>query len=204
MKKKALIIVAVIFIIAVIVAVILIFSGESKENNEKPKKDSFETESVGETGDEENDEEEETTENVEAETEDYSDIVTDVEAVFKAALDYVVYDDELSAEQRFRNAILENTEITVNSANEEMANVSVKYPNAADVLTKASLKLPENATEKDVEDMYVSISRAIEEKGVEIIEETIDVELFEKDGIWNVKWTDELYDAVTGGLYSVE
>lgn len=204
MKKKALIIMAVILIIAVIVAVILIFNGENKENNEKPKKDNLETESIVETKDEEINSEEETTENVEAETEDYSDIVLDVEAVFKAALDYIVYDDELSTEQRVRNAILENTEIIVNSANEERANVSVKYPNAADVLTKASLKLPENATEKDIEDMYVSIAEAIEDKGVEMIEATIDVELFEKDGIWNVKWTDELYDAVTGGLYSVE
>ena len=109
MKKKALIIMAVILIIAVIVAVILIFNGENKENNEKTKKDNLETESIVETKDEEINSEEETTENVEAETEDYSDIVLDVEAVFKAALDYIVYDDELSAEQRVRNAILENT-----------------------------------------------------------------------------------------------
>lgn len=204
MKKKALIIVAVILIIAVIVAIILIFSNANKENKEKSDKDTFETESIDGTKDEEGNIENETTENVEAETEDYSDIVSDVEAVFKASLDYIVSDDELSAEQKVRNAILENTKITVNSANEESANISVEYPNVADLLIKASAKLPENATDTDVENMYTSIAEAIEDKGVDIIEKTIDVVLIEKDGIWNVQWTDELYDAVTGGLYSIE
>lgn len=204
MKKKALISLAVILLIAVIVAVVLIFSSGHKGNKEKTDKDSFETESVDETKDEENIAEDETKKNEEAETEDYTDIVSDVEAAFKAALDYIVPDDELSAEQKVRNAILENTEITVNSANEETANVSVKYPNAADLLTKASSALPENPSDSDVENMYINIAEAIEDKSVDMIEDSIDVELLEKDGIWNIKWTTELYDAVTGGLYSIE
>ena len=102
------------------------------------------------------------------------------------------------------NAILNKTEIIVNSANETICNVSVKYPDAAKLLTEAEENLSEEATEKEIDEMMKNLAEAIENNDVEMIEKTLETQLIEKDGIWNIQWTNELYDAVTGGLYSIE
>lgn len=204
MKKRNIIIVAAIVLIAVIISVVIICNGRGEEKQEKPEKQT--SESVDETKKEEVKVEDETTNNNEYEndTEDYSDIVTDVEAAFKAALDYIVLGEDIKAQEKVSNAILKNTEIIVDYANETICKVTVKYPDAASLLRKAEEGLKQDATEEDINDMMEEIAKAIEDKKAEMIDKTIETKVFEKDGIWNIEWTSELYDAVTGGLYSIE
>ncbi len=204
MKKRNIIIVAAIVLIAVIISVVIICNGRGEEKQEKPEKQT--SESVDETKKEEVKVEDETTNNNEYEndTEDYSDIVTDVEAAFKAALDYIVLGEDIKAQEKVSNAILKNTEIIVDYANETICKVTVKYPDAALLLRKAEEGLKQEATEEEINDMMEEIAKAIEDKKAEMIEKTIETKVFEKDGIWNIEWTSELYDAVTGGLYSIE
>ena len=208
MKKKIVVIVAIILMIATIIAIAFISGSRDDDSKKTSDKQTSETEkqSDDEKLEEESTKENETSDVIENETEseDYSDIVSDVQAAFAAALDYVVEDEELAPEQMVSNAILKKTEIIVNSANETICNVTVKYPDAAKLLTEAEASLPEEATEKEIDEMMKNLAEAIENNDVEMIEKTLETQLIEKDGIWNIQWTNELYDAVTGGLYSIE
>lgn len=135
---------------------------------------------------------------------DEEDITTDIEAVFAAALDYMVPEEEADAAARVSNAILQQTSYRILEVSNTLCSIAIRYPDAAEALRKADAELSEDADEEQIEEMLLSLAQAIETEEVTMLEETFEVSIIELDGMRTIQWTPELYDAVTGGLFSAE
>lgn len=133
-----------------------------------------------------------------------SELMEDMNAIFQSALDYMVPEEQLDAASKVSNAILENTDITINHAKDDICNITVKYPNVAKALKEAEAKLAADASQEEIDVMLQNLTNAIQNGEVEIIEKTMDVSIIEVEEFKTIQWTTELYDAVTGGLYSIE
>ena len=164
----------------------------------------IETESIPETESvPENEPEAETTPLYGEELES-SELIEDMNAIFQSALDYMVPEEQLDAASKVSNAILKNTDITINLAKDDICNITVKYPNAAKALKEAEAKLAADASQEEIDLMLQNLTNAIQNGEVDIIEKTMDVSIIEVEEFKTIQWTTELYDAVTGGLYSIE
>ncbi len=135
-----------------------------------------------------------------------AEIREDMEAVFASVFAYILPDEEAESDPSalISNAILKQTDITINSVTLESCNVTIKYPNALETLKEAEAKLPADATKEQVNEMLKEVVQLIEEDAVAYIEKTFESEIIEYEGIRNIVWSKELYDAVTGGLYSAQ
>lgn len=133
-----------------------------------------------------------------------SELMEDMKAIFQSALDFMVPVDQLDAASMVSNAILENTDITINHAKEGICNITVKYPNVAKALKEEEAKLSADASQEEIDVMLQDLTNVIKNGKVEIIEKTLDVSIIEVEDFKTIQWTPELYDAITGGLYSIE
>ena len=133
-----------------------------------------------------------------------SELMEDMKAIFQSALDFMVPEEQLDAASKVSNAILENTDITINNAKDDICNITVKYPNVAKALKEEEEKLAADATQEEIDVMLQNLTDAINNGEVEIIEKTMDVSIIEVEEFKTIQWTTELYDAITGGLYSIE
>ena len=132
------------------------------------------------------------------------ELMEDMKAIFRSALDFMVPEEQLDAASKVSNAILENTDITINHAKDDICNITVKYPNVAKALKEEEEKLAADATQEEIDVMLQNLTDAINNGEVEIIEKTMDVTIIEVEEFKTIQWTTELYDAITGGLYSIE
>lgn len=135
---------------------------------------------------------------------DTEDILTDMEAVFAAALDYIVPEEEADAAAQVSNAIIRKTSIQIQDVSNTNCSVTIRYPDAAEAIRIAEAALPAEATEAEIEAMLLALAQAIEAEEVTMIEESFEAVIVEADGMRTIQWTPELYDAVTGGLYTAE
>lgn len=133
-----------------------------------------------------------------------SELMEDMKAIFRSALDFMVPEEQLDAASEVSNAILENTDITINYAKDDICNITVKYPNVAKALKEEEEKLAADATQEEIDVMLQNLTDAINNGEVEIIEKTMDVSIIKVEEFKTIQWTTELYDAITGGLYSIE
>lgn len=139
-----------------------------------------------------------------AEAEKAANILSCMEATFFGALDHIVPEKDLDSASKVSNAILLNTTYSIESADESFCTVTVRYPNVATALTEALSILPAEATEEQTGEMLENLAKKIENQEVEMIEKTFTAEVVQADDMYTIKWTTELYDAFTGGLYSIE
>ncbi|MBQ7955555.1 MAG: hypothetical protein IJ282_07365 [Lachnospiraceae bacterium] len=135
---------------------------------------------------------------------DAAELMEDMKAVFDSALNYIVPEEELDAASRVSNAILNKTDIIINRVEDGVCNVTVTYPNAAEALKEAEAQLAADASQEEIDVMLDSLAKTIENGEVETIEKTLDVTVIEIGSFRTIEWTKELYDAITGGLYSIE
>lgn len=164
----------------------------------------IETESIPETGFVPENEPEAETSPLYGEELESSELMEDMKAIFRSALDFMVPEEQLDAASKVSNAILENTDITINHAKDDICNITVKYPNVAKALKEEEEKLAADATQEEIDVMLQNLTDAINNSKVEIIEKTMDVTIIEVEEFKMIQWTTELYDAITGGLYSIE
>lgn len=139
-----------------------------------------------------------------AEAEKTANILSCMNATFSGALDHLVPEKKLDSASKVSNAILLNTTYSISSADEKFCTVTVRYPNAAAALTEALSTLSMEATEEQTNEMLENLAEKIENQEVEMIEKTYTAEVIQADDMYTIKWTTELFDAFTGGLYSIE
>lgn len=139
-----------------------------------------------------------------AEAEKAANILSCMNATFSGALDHLVPEKKLDGASKVSNAILLNTTYSISSADETSCTVTVRYPNVAAALTEALSTLPAEATEEQTNEMLENLAAKIENQEVEMLEKTYTAEVIQADGMYTIKWTTELFDAFTGGLYSIE
>jgi len=139
-----------------------------------------------------------------AEAEKAANILSYMNATFSGALDHLVPEKKLDSTSKVSNAILLNTTYSISSADETSCTVTVRYPNVAAALTEALSTLPSEATEEQTNEMLENLAAKIENQEVEMIEKTYTAEVIQAEGMYTIKWTTELFDAFTGGLYSIE
>ncbi len=139
-----------------------------------------------------------------AEAEKAANILSCMEATFFGALDHIVPEKKLDNASKVSNAILLNTTYSIESADESFCTVTVRYPNVATALVDALSMLSAEATEEQTSEMLENLAVKIENQEVEMIEKTFTAEVLQVDDMYTIKWTTELYDAFTGGLYSIE
>lgn len=133
-----------------------------------------------------------------------ADILADLDATFLAALDHIVPDKELTPASMVSNAILQNTTYVINSITDNFCSVTVKYPNVAPALLEAMAALPEDATDEQMDEALKTLAAKITDGEIELSEKTFDLEIIDMGGMRTISWTPELYDAFTGGLYTIE
>lgn len=133
-----------------------------------------------------------------------SELLEDMKAVFDSALDFIVPEEELDAASMVSNAILNKTDISINYVENGICNITVTYPNAANALKEAEAKLAADASQEELDTMLNTLAQAITDGEVEMVEKTLDVSVIEIGEFRTIEWTKELYDAITGGLYSIE
>ena len=185
-------------------------SEPSQEGN-PPAEDTGKTETEG-SNEQEEVETEKVTGNEEVKQEDLpvgeeieaGELLEDMKAVFDSALNFIVPEEELDAASMVSNAILNKTDISINYVEDGICNVTVKYPNAAEALKTAEAQLAADASQEELDAMLNALAQAIENGEVETIEKTLDVSVIEIGEFRTIEWTKELYDAITGGLYSIE
>lgn len=134
---------------------------------------------------------------------DSAELMEDMQAIFQSALDFVVPEEQLDAAGMVSNAILTKTEIVINHAEDGICNITVKYPNAAEALKAADAQLGADASQEQIDEMLKTLAQSIENGEVDIVEKTLDVSIIEVEEFKTIEWTTELYDAITGGLYSI-
>lgn len=139
-----------------------------------------------------------------AEAEKAANILSCMDATFFGALNHVVPEKDLDSASKVSNAILLNTTYSIQSADESVCTVTVRYPDVATALTEALSALSMDATEEQTGEMLENLALKIENQEVEMIEKTYTAEVVQVDDMYTIKWTTELYDAFTGGLYSIE
>lgn len=139
-----------------------------------------------------------------AEAEKTANILSCMEATFFGALNHIVPEKDLDSASKVSNAILVNTTYSIQSADESFCTVTVRYPDAATALVEALSLLSAEATEDQTNDMLENLAIKIGNQEVEMIEKTFTAEVIQADNMYTIKWTAELYDAFTGGLYSIE
>ncbi len=139
-----------------------------------------------------------------AEAEKAANILSCMEATFFGALDHIVPEKKLDSASKVSNAILLNTTYSIESADESFCTVTVRYPNVATALLEALSMLSTEATEEQTKEMLENLAVKIENQEVEMIEKTFTAEVIRADDMYTIQWTTELYDAFTGGLYSIE
>ena len=130
-------------------------------------------------------------------------VVVEMENCFAEELDYIVPEEELDPSAMMTNAILKKTTVTVNVADENWCDVTICYPNALDILLEVSDALPEDAGWDQIDEAYEQIAAIIESDQVEMLEENFILQVTKEYDIYDIVWTDEAINALTGGLYLI-
>lgn len=130
-------------------------------------------------------------------------VVVEMEKCFAEELDYIVPDEELEPSSMMTNAILKKTTVTVNAADKNWCDVTICYPNALDVLLEVADALPEDADWDQIDEAYIQIAAIIESDEVEMLEENFVLPVTNEYGYYDIVWSDEAINALSGGLYLI-
>ena len=134
-----------------------------------------------------------------------AEIREDLEALFASITEAITSDTRtLEPEEQFASTIRYKTEITIDSVTKDKCVLTIVYPYVVDALTEAVGKLDEEPTEGQIRTMYKNLSASLRNNALPYNTVTIELEVVEIEGFWSLKWTKEFYDAVTGGLYSIQ
>ena len=130
--------------------------------------------------------------------------IEELTAVFDAALDYLVPEEELDAAAMVSNAIINATTYKILEVDGNMCKIYVQYPDAATAFLEAFSKLSPEASDEEVDKILMDLAQKIENHKVEMLEKTFYPSVIEQDGLTNIHWGYDLYDAFTGGFYNIE
>ena len=131
-------------------------------------------------------------------------VVEGVEIAIEAALDYVNDNDDISGAAKFSNAILENTTFQVTYADKNSCEIKFEYPEAEAFLAKAAEMLDDSATEEEMDAVLAKLAKEMENDDIRLIDRVTAEVTTNGDGSYTVVWNEDLYNAVSGGLYYAE
>lgn len=138
----------------------------------------------------------------EEEAETAEDLQRDLRAGFDMALAFVVEGEELTPADKISNAILHTIRYEILSASDGICVVTVFYPDAYNSFASGFHALPQTATEEEVFSYLEKFALSLENGEVPMLEETFAVDYVMKEGIATILWTEQLYNAFSGGFYS--
>ena len=131
-------------------------------------------------------------------------VVEDVEIALEASLDYINENEDIDGATQFRNALLKGIEFNVIFADETGCEIEFTYPDGESYLNKAADMLTEEATAAEMDAALATVAKELEADTVRVIE-TISAEVEKNsDGSYTLVWNEDLYNAVSGGLYYAE
>ena len=130
----------------------------------------------------------------------------EVKEIVKSMMEESVVEEEyLTPDSELTNAILYNMRVEVLEDRGTQCKIRITYPDVGNALIGEVQKMPEDADEEDVADVYRRLTEAVNQKELSMQEETFVLDVLEdEDGTFYIDWTDEAMKAMTGGLYGIE
>lgn len=135
-------------------------------------------------------------------TEENADVKEIMETMMQES---VVEEEYLTPDSELTNAILYNMKVDILEDRGTQCKIRITYPDVGKALIQEAEKLPEDADEEDIADVYRRLTEAVNQNELSTEEETFVLDIRkEEDGTFYIDWTDEAMNAMTGGLYGIE
>ena len=131
-------------------------------------------------------------------------VMEDIKIDIEAALDYTNENENIDGATKFSNAILNGISYEIVYVDKNKCEIIFKYSDAKDFLLKASELLNDNSTDDEIDAVLAQIAQEITTDNSRVIKTvTAEIEI-NSNGKYIIIWNDDLYDAVSGGLHSMQ